>query len=320
VLVFLTPLAALAILAVVVPIAAALLRERRDGTLRRAVGLAAPRHVARFGSALAAAAVLAFLAAAAAQPAVRLSEPLRVVRDAQVYFVLDVTRSMAASHSPRSATRFERASALGVRIRNGLAGVPAGVASLADRVLPHLFPTVDERVLASVVHRSLGIERPPPESQSFRATRFIALEGLATGYFDRGVRHRLAVVITDGETMPFDAAPLTQSLASAHIGLMVVRVWGRNETIYGRRGRPDPKYRPDLSATARLAHWRPALVGRRIFGEGDAKAVVAAARAYLGRGPTATRGRRERTLRLGPYVALAAALPLVFLLRRRDPR
>src|SRR5439155_9151280 len=95
-LVFLTPVAALVGFAALVPLALAVLRERRDGRLRRAIGVRAPSFPARFASALAAAAVVACLAAAAAQPGLRTESGRRARADAQLVFVLDVSRSMLA--------------------------------------------------------------------------------------------------------------------------------------------------------------------------------------------------------------------------------
>ena len=66
--VFLTPLGGLAAFALLLPIGAVLLRERRDGRLRRALRLSPPAR--RVVPALAGAAVVACLAAAAAQPAI----------------------------------------------------------------------------------------------------------------------------------------------------------------------------------------------------------------------------------------------------------
>ena len=39
-----------------------------------------------------------------------------------------------------------------------------GIASLTDRVLPHLFPSTDVDVFEATIERSMAIERPPPRS------------------------------------------------------------------------------------------------------------------------------------------------------------
>jgi hypothetical protein len=316
-LVFLTPLAALVALTVVLPLAAALIRERRDGRIRRALGLASPRWAARFASAFAACLLIGCLSAAAAQPAVRVARPLPARTDAQVFFVLDVSRSMAAAASKRGPSRFDRAGAIALRVRRDVATVPAGVASLSDRVLPHLYPSADERVFAAVLHRSIGIGRPAagvPLAE--RSTELQALESLQTGYFGR-VRRRLAVVLTDGESNAYDARSLLEGLRSSHVGLLFIRMGDARDAIYRADGRRDPGYRPDPQTVRKLAPLVPSLVGGRIYDERSAGAAVAAARRYLGTGPEVAQGRSERTLKLGQYAALAAALPLLFLLRRK---
>ncbi len=314
--VFLTPLAALVAFAVALPLGAAVVRERRDGRIRRALGLAAPGRATRFGSTIAAAGLIACLAAAAAQPAVRIAQPLPARTDAQMFFVLDVSRSMGASAAKHAPNRLDRARLVALRMRRSLRNVPAGIASLTDRVLPHLFPTADERVFASTLHRSIGIGRPASGTPAAeRSTDIQALQMLQTGYFGP-VRRRLAVVLTDGESNPFVAAPLFALLDSGHIDLLVVRVWGAREAIYRPDGKRDPGYQPDRASTAHLGVLSPHLVGGRVFDERTVGAAAAAAKRYFGRGPVVAQGRSERTLKLGQYAALAAALPLLFLLRR----
>jgi hypothetical protein len=314
--VFLTPLAALVALTILVPLAAAVVRERRDGRIRRALGLAAPARATRIGSAVAAGLLLACLSAAAAQPAVLVDRPLPARTDAQVFFVLDVSRSMAAAASARAPDRFERATALAVRLRRRLGTVPAGVASLSDRLLPHLYPTADRRVFASVLHRSIAIGRPAAGGFAApRSTDLESLQQLQTGYFGR-VRRRLAIVLTDGESNPFGPRSLTAALRAARIHVLLVRVWNASEAIYGSDHRRDPHYRPDPRSAAPLDTLAPFLVGGRVFDERSVGAAEAAAKRYFGRGPEIEQGRSERALRLGQYAALAAALPLLFLLRR----
>src|SRR5947208_10145880 len=108
--VFLTPLAALVAFAVALPLGAAVVRERRDGRVRRALGLAAPGRATTFVSTIAAAGLIACLSAAAAQPAVRIAQPLPARTAAQMFFVLDVSRSMggAAKRAPDRRARGRR--------------------------------------------------------------------------------------------------------------------------------------------------------------------------------------------------------------------
>ena len=143
-----------------------------------------------------------------------------------------------------------------------------------------------------------------------RSTDLQSLGALQTGYF-APVRRRLAIVLTDGESDPFEPHSLSLLLRSAHIELMLVRIWGPHESIPGDNG-----YRPDLSSSARLTTLRPFLAGGRVFDEKSTKSAEVTAKRYLGKGPEARQGRTERTLKLGQFLALASALPLGFLLWR----
>ena len=73
---------------------------------------------------------------------------------------------MLASASSGAPTRLERVQAHAEELRAHLPGVRVGILSLTDRLLPHLFPTVDESVFRSTLMKSIGIERPPPCSSS----------------------------------------------------------------------------------------------------------------------------------------------------------
>jgi hypothetical protein len=143
-----------------------------------------------------------------------------------------------------------------------------------------------------------------------RATDLASLQTLRVGFFGH-VRRRLAIVLTDGESERFVPGGVMRPLAAAHIGVLLVRVWGAHESIPGDSG-----YRPDPSSTAQLQTLAPTLVGRRVFDEHSVGAAEAAARRYFEHGPEAAQGRHERTVRLAKYAALAAALPLLLLLRR----
>jgi hypothetical protein len=161
---FLTPLGWLVACAALLPAGAALVRDRREQRVGRALGLLRPSAGARFAGAIAAVVAVLLLAAATARPAVQTSGVAQLRTDAQVYFLIDISRSMLARRGPRGETRFARALAAAGTIRSGLAGIPAGVASLTDRPLPHLFPSANRSVFFAVLHRALGIERPPPGS------------------------------------------------------------------------------------------------------------------------------------------------------------
>jgi hypothetical protein len=314
--VFLTPLAAFVGLGLLVPIVAVILRERRDQRLRRALDLRAPAR--RLVPALAGAAVVACLAAAAAQPAIKTSEGLRVRKDAQIYFVFDISRSMGASLHPGAPTRLERAQSFSLGLHRRLEDISTGVATLTDRLLGVLPPTANQRLINQVLSRVIGIDQPPPSSIERISTFFSALVDLGPqGYFSARVPHRLAVVFSDMETDEFDPSVLHNNLAASHVGLILVRFARPGEAIFRpKRGR-DPAYEPYLLYLPRVESLAGAGAGGRLFDEHDLGAVVHAARAYLGHGPTMATARARRTIRLGPYAVLAGVLPLFFLLRRR---
>jgi hypothetical protein len=93
-----------------------------------------------------------------------------------------------------------------------------------------------------------------------------------------------------------------------------VRVGNPGERVYRPDGRPEA-YRPrQTTALEGLA----SATGGRVFGEASADAAAAAARTALGDGPTGIQGRARKTTPLAPYVALAAALVLLVILRRRN--
>lgn len=310
----LTPLGALVGLAALVPLAAAALRERRFARVRAELGLEPPPrpHLARATAVLA---LFALLAAAAAQPVLVQRDDVVARTDAELFVLVDVSRSMLASASPGSSTRFERAVRLALRVRTELADVPAGVASITDRPLPHLFPTSDADVFAAVVGRSLGVDRPPPSERQRLATDLGLLVALARdNYFSPRSARRLTVLLTDGESRPFAAAAVARRLARAGIGLVVVRVGAAGERVFGPGGRLEPAYTPDRSADADVERLATLTVGGRVFGEGDLGGIAAAARAHLGSGPAVWAGESERADPLAGYLALAAGIPLAFLL------
>src|SRR5262249_42633755 len=105
-----------------------------------------------------------------------------------------------------------------------------------------------------------------------------------------------------------------RQLAAQHVGLLVVRFWHPDERVY-TKGKIE-SYRPDPGALAPLE--RLAAGGPGLYAESSLPAAERRARRWLGNGPSVTSGRPHRT-ELAPYAALAAAVPLALLLRRRDP-
>jgi type II secretory pathway pseudopilin PulG len=318
---FLTPLAALAGVVAVAPLAALAVRERRAARLRRALGLARPRWSAQIARPLAIVALVGLLAAAAAQPVVQTSRAAVMRRDAQMFFVVDVSRSMEAARGAHAPTRLARAVGVAERLRATVPDVPAGIATLTDRPLPNLFPTGDRESFALVAERSLAIDQPPPAQVRKRSTDFSGLTQLGSGsYFGAHSRRRLVVLLTDGESTAFDGGTTARLLREARIDLIVVRFWHADERIYTRSGAVETGYRPDPTATASVDKFGAAVSGFAPFAEGDLAGARGAARTLLGRGPSAPAPRAVQDRPLSPYLAAAAGLPLALLLLGRSSR
>jgi Mg-chelatase subunit ChlD len=312
---FLTPAAALVALAGIVPALVHLRRERRARAVRAVLGLAEPPPGPRRLLLAALVSIPLLLGLAAAQPVVDRARAVGERADAETFFVVDTSRSMLASAAPREPTRVERARAAAVRLRAAIPQVRAGVASLTDRTLPHLFPTVDARTFAATLRLSLGIERPPPAVYSTVATELGSLADVARRrFFAPEARHRLLVVLTDGETEP-PAPVLATALRRQRVEVVFVHVRRDGESVYVTSAR-DPAYRTDPASRERLEQLAGSL-GGRVFGEDELDAAAAHARDRLGDGPIRPRPQRD-LFALMPYVTLAAAFPLALALRRRN--
>jgi Mg-chelatase subunit ChlD len=310
---FLTPLAALVALTGLLPLAAFMGRERRARRVRMTLGLAAPPAGPSRRLLAALVAVPALTGLAAAQPVLDRSKPVDERADAEIFFVIDTSRSMLAADGPDEPTRFERARTAAVEIRARLAGVPAGLAQMTNWTLPHLFPTSDASTFRSTLSRSI-FAGGPSHGGAVLATDLSALGAFAREhFFTPGVPKRLLVVLTDGETRK--VSPRLAVLDRAGIRTLFVRVWGAGEEIFRPSG-AEPQYRPDPTSEQTLAEVA-ALVDGAVFDEDDVDGVVERARLELGEGPTRPREQRD-LLALMPYTMLAAFAPLAFLIRRRN--
>jgi hypothetical protein len=309
----LTPMGGLAALAALVPLAAALLGRGRAAAVRQALRLPPPEHRAGLLRPSLATAGVALLGLAAAQPAlIRTSSP-RIRSDVQAVFVLDTSRSMAASSSPTSATRLDRAISAAVRLRDTIPGIEAGLLTLTDRVLPDLLPVSDPNGFAGVAERAVRIESPPPRSASVRATRYGALAEIASGnVFTPAASRRLVVLLTDGESNPVQASALARALpASRGYRFLAVRFWRAGESVYDSDGVREPAYRPDASGRD-LLRTLAATLGGRSFDEGQTGAAASYLRGLAGSGPTSRAAGTERSrIALAPYVALLGLLVLL---------
>ena len=312
---FLSPLGALVAVAVVLPIWAIRMRERRAAPLRSALGLDPPGRGAGRGATTALVVAFALLGLAAAQPVVSVVAGARARTDAEAYVVFDTSRSMSAAAAAGAPTRLERAVGAGLRIRSSLPEIPVGVVSMTDRALPHLFPTADASAFAAVATRAIGIERPPPRERQARATTFAVLERLdRENFFGGGAARRLVVLLTDGESRVFDPEAVSRSFERSGIGLVIVRFWDARERVFASDGSADPAYRPDATVDAQLGRLAAATSGGRVFAEDEVGSAVRAARTWLGTGPLVASGPALRVTPLAPWLVLAAAVPLALLL------
>lgn len=318
-LIFLTPQGALIALGILVPLVALVFVARRGDRLRTV--LEVPRMSRRrlVAPTVAAALVAALFGVAAAQPVAEDETALDVRTDAEAYVVLDISRSMLARSGLDGAIRLQRAKDFAVALRGRLPEIPVGVASMTDRVLPHLFPSADADVFRATVDLAVDIERPPPRSSLITtATNYDSLTAIsAQRFFSPRAQRRALVVLTDGESQAINADRLARFFRRPPgVSAVFVQFWGRDERVFNR-GLPEPQYRPNPAARADLdALGR--VTGSVVFGENELDAVARRVRAALKSGPTVTEGVRKTRLALAPYLLAAAILPLLLLLWKRE--
>ena len=331
----LTPWGLLLWLALIPVVWAVVHVARRNARGRKLLGLASPRRSDR--ATLAAVAAVPFLlGVAGGGPALRTHTGRTVRTDAQAMFVFDTSRSMAASASFASPTRFALAQSAAIKLRAAIADVPSGVASFTTEVIPHLFPTPDAAAFNSTVVDAIGIERPPPPFFKFgvSGTSFGPLALLRNqGFFMPSIKHRYAVVLTDGETGPFDPAALHLALSVSQqrsvfpgriipaieppVELFVLRVGSSTDRIYRNRTSVEAAYRPDPRGPHNASDLAAATGGRSYDGS-DLSAAVEGLRHLVGEERGAHEGLQPKTTNLAPYVVLLALLPLAVILRRRN--
>ncbi len=315
---FLTPVASLFVLLAVVPLAVFVERRRRAARIREALRLDGVGRRSWVALAACLTAVPVIVGVAAAQPVVTSVRTVPQRSDAEVFVVLDTSRSMLASKGSGELTRFERARDEAIQLQRELGDIPVGLASFTDRVLPHLFPTVDQRVFRATARDAMGIERPPP-STSF-GTNVTTLDALGVvptlNFFTPGVKRRALVVFTDGESQPISGVLASDFSKKPTVDVTFVRVGSTGERIY-TSGVAEAGYEPDPTAPATLAAAATATRGR-IVEEGDVGRVADDVDKALGTGPTVERRIEGSRRALMPLVALLAAFPLGFVLLRRN--
>jgi von Willebrand factor type A domain len=316
---FLTPVAGLFALVALVPLLVWRSRERRLGRVRSSLHLDEPPRRSRLPVALALGTVCVLLALAATQPVIATTRKLPERTDAQVFVVLDTSRSMIASAGPGEPTRFQRSREIAVALRDALPDVPMGIASMTSGVLPHLFPTTDRRVFIATSEDSIDIERPPP---SYSATLATSLEGLGAiptkNYFAPAAKKRVLVVLSDGESRPLEnPAQFDEAFDKLpQIETIIVRLWDSDERIY-LTGVPEVGYEPDPASEAQLQEIAD-LIDARVISESEAGSLPDMVAEAVGTGPTTSREHEGRRRALMPWITLVAILPLGFVLRRRN--
>lgn len=318
---FLTPAAMLLAVGALIPVALLLDGESRADRVRVALGLRKPVSSGRrllVGSIVAVALLLGF---AAAQPVVAVNGSSESRRDAEVWFVLDTSRSMLASNTLETPTRFDRARHDAREIRRELRKVPSGVASLTDRLLPHVFPTDDVDVFDAVLDRVVGIEKPPPASFNVTATTLGALTALTNrNFYTREVKHRVVIVFTDAESQPFAADSIGRIFQRPPgIRTVFIRYGNLEERVFTLDGGTESGYVPHPEAPA-VARALAVATGGEAFEEGSSSVarVAETVRAFIGSGETQVDDDDRHEVPLAPYFVALAFLPLGFLIWRRN--
>lgn len=312
---FLSPRAALVGLPALALPAAAVYGRRRSDQVRRALRLPSPAPGRARARIALVAALATLLVLTAAQPALTHERQVRVRRDSQALFVLDVSRSMAASARPASATRLDRAVGAAVQLRATVPDVAAGVATLTDRVLPSLFPVPGVTAFDRVARRGVAIESPPPQTSAPRATSYDALQQIpGAGYFDPKARSRIVVVLTDGESSPVQTGEVAAAFAATPgYHLLFLRLGQPDEQVYDADGRPEQAYRPDPGSRAALDSLASA-VGAHAYDEGARAQARSELRRLAGSGPAAeSAGTVHTQSPLAPYTGALALLVAVAL-------
>jgi hypothetical protein len=316
---FLSPEAAVIGLAVAVPVVALVLAESRARMARAVLQL--PGRVTRnsaYTIAIGAFAVLVSLGAA--QPVLERDHTRSVRHDAEALFVLDTSKSMASASGPTGESRFERARRMTEEMRNAIPDIPAGLASLADRVLLHLFPTTETTSFQRTLDQSIGIERPPSVMRrNLVVTNLDSLAVLAKGRFFRDdSKGKLLVIFTDAETEPFKSEVLRTAFRGSGVQTILVRVGNSSELLYDK-GVVDPRYQAP-SGAAESAQLFAEAVGGVTFDEADFDQAIAAARTDTGAAGPRAKVTDTTPTPLSSYVFAVAFLPLGFLLWRRNLR
>jgi hypothetical protein len=304
----------------VLPVAAAARSRRRAAAVRALLALPRPARSAAPLTLAGIVATLSLLALAAAQPVVASHERSTVPHDADLFVVIDTSRSMLAAAGAGEPTRFQRATAIARTLRDAVPTAAVGIASMTDRLLPHLFPTQDRADFDLTLARAIAVQRPPPsENVGGSGTTLASLGDLAAGrFFAAAARTRIAVVLTDGESRPFAVRRVGSALSRAHIQPFLIRLGTGSERVYGPTGSAE-SYRPVSGAGVALAR-AAASLGAAAYDEPAAGRAVADVADAVARGAGEQRVESASARSLSPYLALLALVPLGLVLVRRNLR
>ncbi len=194
--------------------------------------------------------------------------------------------------------------------------MPSGIATLTDRVLPDLLPVTDVAAFDSVLTQAVAIESPPPvDTLGVRVTTYTALENVGGGnYFEPGVTRRVVVLLSDGESLPFDPRAISAQLPPAFgYRLLAIRFWAADEGVYGANGRREPGYHPYSGGKVLLAQLAAAIRGRS-YEEADLGQAADYLHQIVGTGRTVAARRAASVRTLAPFVAGLAVLLLTLAL------
>ena len=124
-------------------------------------------------------------------------------------------------------------------------------------------------------------------------------------------------MLSDFETDPYSVQKLGASLRRQRLEALFVHVWDGAERIWGGLG--DAGYRPDPGSEAAARRLAAATAGRT-FAERELPQAKRALRELLGDGTRRPLWRESSRTELAPWLALAAVVPLGFVLWRRNLR
>jgi hypothetical protein len=259
------------------------------------------------------------IALGATQPALRTRHTVKVRGDAGVFVVVDTSSSMLARSGPKAPTRLALAKRVAIAADAGLAGIPTGIATITDRVLPDLFPSLDSAAFTSTAN-ALVVNGPPPRETQRIATTFGVLASLRrSGFFAPAEHRRALLLVTDGESRPFDSAVLARALAvRPAVRVLAIRVGGGGDRLYTAAGRAGSSYRADPARARRALAQLTAATGGHEYTSGAAAA--AAIRSAFGEGPTTAVQQGVSRRNLASWFIMSSLLPLLIVLWVTAPR